>query len=120
MHEELLSTIGTVAKTYPAIISNPSDLQNTLINQLNREVQKSSTNRSYLVIAGAVSALSDFLENYPIGEHDNSTAAGTIYKCVKLLADPGDASRRIAFRGNFNLFKTLYRLRLRVFRGSYA
>ncbi|KAK5649277.1 hypothetical protein RI129_000306 [Pyrocoelia pectoralis] len=96
IQEQLLITIGVVTKKFPSAVSNPNELGNILVNQLNKELQ--TANKSFPIIRGCVAALSNFLENFGFNSKNNDAIFLKIYNCMKLLADPGDAHRKAAFR----------------------
>ncbi|KAB0800482.1 hypothetical protein PPYR_06222 [Photinus pyralis] len=92
---------SSVTKKFPSAISNANELGNTLVNLLNRELQ--TTNKSMPIIHGCVAALSNFLENFGFNSQNSDAVFLKIYSCLKMLADPGGAHRKIAFRESSSL-----------------
>ncbi|KAF5289822.1 hypothetical protein FQA39_LY14977 [Lamprigera yunnana] len=100
VQEQLLITIGLVAKKFPTVVTNPKELSDNLVNHLNKELQ--SSDRSLSVTRGCISALSNFLENFGFNTKKNKLNLDKVYNSIKILADPKDVNRRVAFRENLS------------------
>ncbi|KAF5300806.1 hypothetical protein FQR65_LT09109 [Abscondita terminalis] len=100
VQEHLLIAIGLVAKKFPTVINNYDKLCNNVVNQLNKELH--SKDRSLPIITGCVSGLSNFLENFSFDLGNDKATLDKVYNCVKLLADPGDARKKVAYRENLS------------------
>lgn len=87
-----------LAKKFPQAVTDPNQLKQKMLNELQKETSKCKNESQ--IVAGCLNGLSNYMEQFPMSSNDK--AAEVLYKAIKTLADPQDASRRTTHRGKFD------------------
>lgn len=96
MKTALLKAVGMLAKCFPQAVTDPNQLKQKMLNELQKETSKCKNESQ--IVAGCLNGLSNYMEQFPMSSNDTPV----LYKAIKVLADPQDASRRTTHRGKFD------------------
>ncbi|XP_064478548.1 DNA-dependent protein kinase catalytic subunit-like [Ornithodoros turicata] len=93
--EEILCTLGLIAKGYPDAVRKYRDrLLSVYISELNVEMTGATRRSHKNIIAGCLHGLSGFMYHFTVSFEEDPDSCYKIFKCIRMAVSPNENLRR--------------------------